>query len=35
MITIEDRVNSLEQTVAGRMAVLEHSISSKKDWEKV
>jgi hypothetical protein len=34
MITIEERVISLEQEVAGMKAILTNTISRKKDWEK-
>ena len=33
MITMEDRVKSLEQEVAGMKALLERSVTSKMDWE--
>ena len=33
MITMEERVKSLEQEVAGMKAILDRSTSVKNDWE--
>ncbi len=33
MMTVEERVKSLEQEVAGMKAILQRSASVKKEWE--